>query len=61
MHFKSNYEIVIIGSGAGCGALMKTLASNGYAPSDILILERGGYMPEFKSAASRFVNSYENS
>ena len=60
MYFKSNYEIVIIGSGAGAAALLETLVENSFDPSEILILERGNILPSSKSAASRFINTYEN-
>ena len=60
MDFKSNYEIVIIGSGAGAAALLETLVENSFDPSEILVLERGNILPSSKSAASRFINTYEN-
>ena len=60
MDFKSNYEIVIIGSGAGAAALLETLVENSFDPSEILVLERGNKLPSSNSAASRFINTYEN-
>ena len=58
----SNPKITIIGSGAGAGALVNTLIKNGFKPSEILILERGDELPkeEYSSAATRFIETYEN-
>jgi choline dehydrogenase-like flavoprotein len=41
----SNYDVIIIGSGAGGGTLALKLAPSG---KRILILERGGYLPREK-------------
>jgi choline dehydrogenase-like flavoprotein len=41
----NNYDVIIIGSGAGGGTLAYALASTG---KKILILERGGYLPREK-------------
>ena len=60
MDFKKNYEVVVIGSGAGAAALVDTLVENSFEPSEILILERGNILPAYKSAATRFINTYEN-
>ena len=38
----TNYDIIIVGSGAGGGTLAKHLAASG---KKILILERGGWLP----------------
>lgn len=58
----SNPKITIIGSGAGAGALVNSLIKNGFNPSEILILERGDELPkeENSSAATRFIETYEN-
>ena len=58
----NKYKILIIGSGAGCGAILTTLVDNGYKPSDILILEKGNILPQahISTAASRFISTYEN-
>ena len=37
-----HYDVVIIGSGAGGGSLARALADSGHS---ILILERGGWLP----------------
>lgn len=60
MHFKSTYEVIIIGSGAGAASLIHTITKDGIEPSEILVLERGNKLPRTKSAAFRFINSYEN-
>lgn len=57
---KKTFQAIVIGSGAGCGALIHTLIKNNFDPSEILILERGSLMPKNTSAASRFVSTYEN-
>ena len=52
-----NYDIIIIGTGAGGGTLAHTLASSG---KRILILERGGWMrrePENWSAEEVFIRN----
>jgi len=41
----SNYDIIIIGTGAGGGALAQRLAPSG---KQILILERGTFLPQEK-------------
>ena len=41
----SNYDVIIIGSGASGGTLALKLAPSG---KRILILERGGYLPREK-------------
>ena len=58
----SKFKILIIGSGAGCGAILTNLINNGYDPFDILILEKGDILPNSNksSAASRFISTYEN-
>ena len=58
----SKFKILIIGSGAGCGAILTNLINNGYEPSNILILEKGDILPKASesSAASRFISTYEN-
>ncbi|HEX6387150.1 MAG TPA: hypothetical protein VF177_20990 [Anaerolineae bacterium] len=38
----NHYDIIIIGSGAGGGTLARALAPTG---KEILILERGGFLP----------------
>ncbi len=60
MHSDPKYKIVVIGSGAGAAALISTLTKNKVDPSEILILERGDFLPTSKSAATRFINTYEN-
>ena len=57
---KKTYQALIIGSGAGCGALVNTLIKNNFDPKQIIILERGSKMPKNTSAANRFVSTYEN-
>ncbi len=57
---RKTYQAIIIGSGAGCGSLVKTLIQNNFDSSEILILERGSKMPIGSSAASRFLSTYEN-
>jgi choline dehydrogenase-like flavoprotein len=46
MTLKQHYDLIIIGAGAGGGTLAYALASTG---KNILILERGGYLPREKS------------
>jgi choline dehydrogenase-like flavoprotein len=41
----SNYDVIIIGTGAGGGALAQRLAPSG---KRILILERGTFLPQEK-------------
>ena len=41
----NHYDIIIIGTGAGAGTLAYSLASSG---KNILILERGGFLPREK-------------
>src|SRR5437879_2963395 len=49
-----HYDVIIIGTGAGGGTLVHTLASTG---KSILILERGDYVPREKANwDSRAVN-----
>ncbi|PYX52192.1 MAG: dehydrogenase [Acidobacteria bacterium] len=54
MNTKKHYDVIIIGTGAGGGTLVHTLASTG---KSILILERGDYVPREKANwDSRAVN-----
>ena len=54
MNTSKHYDIIIIGTGAGGGTLVHTLASTG---KSILILERGDYVPREKANwDSRAVN-----
>jgi len=43
---QSNYDIIIIGTGAGGGTLAHRLATSG---KRILVLERGGFLPREKA------------
>ena len=54
MNTDKHYDVIIIGTGAGGGTLVHSLASTG---KSILILERGGYVPREKANwDSRAVN-----
>ena len=54
MNTNKHYDVIIIGTGAGGGTLVHTLASTG---KSILILERGDYVPREKANwDSRAVN-----
>src|SRR3990172_12803848 len=45
MEASKTYDLIIIGTGAGGGTLLHTLANSG---KKILVLERGGYLPREK-------------